>query len=150
MLAFLGLALYCCLMTVGSSDKLLLLAGGTVKVPYADIPVSIAMGLAVIAPFLLVALVVYMHIESMPTLFSFSDTASRVLTELIFYWLAPLVLVMITWKAWALPVLALPLTYISGLLTFNLVLLQFRRHPDNQHKWWALPRYTIMILIISS
>src|SRR6266705_943322 len=87
-------------------------------------------------------------IESIPTLFSFTDTVSRLLTGFVFYWLTPLVLVTITWKAWALSEKGLPLTYVSGVVTVALVFLQIRRRPDNQRQWWTPLYYTILILII--
>ncbi len=124
MLALLGVALFCVLTTLGSPDKLLLAADSTIKVPLADAPMSF-LGFIVVAPFLLIVLTIYLHIffgywldcererqlinqslvgtnelpiESIPTLFSFTDTVSRLLTGFVFYWLTPLVLVTITWK----------------------------------------------------
>ena len=125
MLALLGVALFCVLTTLGSPDKLLLGSDSTIKVPFADAPLSF-FGFIVVAPFLLIVLATYLHvfygywlacererqyinqrlippIESIPTLFSFPDVVPRVLTGFIFYWLVPVVLVVITWKAWALP-----------------------------------------------
>jgi len=58
-------------------------------------------------------------IESIPTLFSFPDAISRLLTGSIFYGLVPLVLVIITVKAWALTTMGLPLTYVSGVVTIQ-------------------------------
>src|SRR5439155_15408791 len=87
-------------------------------------------------------------IESIPTLFSFPNAVPRVLTGFVFYLLVPLVLVTITIKAWALPAMGLPLTYVSGVVTFVLVFLQICRCPDNQRKRWILLGYTILILIL--
>src|SRR5215813_4753586 len=125
----------------------------------------------VVAPFLLVVLTIYLHvfygywvdcererqyinqrlmppIESTPMLFSFPDAVPRILTGFVFYWLAPLVLALITFKAWALPAMGLPLTYVTGVVTFVLVLLQIRRRPYHQHLWRTLMDYTIFVLII--
>src|SRR5215470_4656917 len=112
MVTLLGVALFCLLMVLSSSDhKLLLATDSTIKVPVADAPLSFV-GFIVVAPFLLVVLTVYLHIffgywldcewerqylnqklrpttESIPTLFSFPDTVSRFLTGVIFYWLVP-------------------------------------------------------------
>ena len=163
MLALLSVALFCLLTTIGSPDKLLLAADSTIKVPFADAPMSF-LGFIVVAPLLLVIVTVYLHIffdywldcdrerqyinqslvgmnespiESIPTLFSFPDSISRVLTGFIFYWLVPLVLATITWKAWARPAMGLPLTYISGFITFTLVFLQIRRCPATSRKRWT-------------
>jgi hypothetical protein len=173
MLTLLAVALFCLLTTIGSPDKSLLAADSTIKVPFADAPMSF-LAFIVVAPFLLMVVTVYLHIflgywldcererqsinqslvgtnelpiESIPTLFSFTDAVSRMLTSFIFYWLAPLVLVTITWKAWALPAMGLPLTYVSGVATFALVFLQLRRRPDYQRHRWALLDATLMVLI---
>ena len=141
-----------------------------VKVPFTDAPLSF-LGFIVVAPFLVVVLVIYLHvfygywlecererqylnqrlippIESIPTLFSFPDVVPRLLTRFVFYWLVPLVLVTITWKAWALPEMGLPLTHVTGLVTFILVLLRIRRRPHHQWQWWSLLDYAILVLVI--
>src|SRR5262245_30123807 len=70
------------------------------------------------------------------------------LASFVFYWIVPLVLAVITIKAWALPDMGLPLTYVSGVVTFVLVCLQIRRRPDHQRKWWDLQDYIALLLII--
>jgi uncharacterized protein YjbI with pentapeptide repeats len=128
-------------------------------------------GFIVVAPFLLIVLLIYLHIfygywiacewerqyinqrlippiEGMPTLFSLPAVVPRVLTGFIFYWLVPLVLGVITWKAWAFHAMGRPLTYVSGVVTFILVFLQIRRLPDTQRKWWTLIGYTVLTLTI--
>ena len=170
MLTLLGVALFCLLTTIGSPDKLLLAADSTIKVPFANAPMSF-LGFIVVAPFLLIVLTIYLHvfygywlayererqyinqrlippIESIPTLFSFPDAVPRVLTGFIFYWLVPLVLLTITRKAWAFPAMGLPLTYVAGIVTFVLVLLQIRRRPERQRQWRTLLDYTLLVLII--
>jgi len=162
MLVLLGVALFCVLTTLGSPDKLLLAADSTIKVPFADAPMSF-LGFIVVAPILLIVLAIYLHvfygywlecerdrlyinqrlippIESIPTLFSFPDVISRLLTQGIFYWLVPLVLVITR--------IGLLLTYVSGIVTIGLVVLLFRRRHDNQRKSWAPLRDTILFLII--
>jgi hypothetical protein len=114
MLALLGAALFCVLTALGSADKSLLAADSTIKVPFADAPMSF-LGFIVVAPFLLIILLLYLHIfygywltcewerqclnqqlrppiEAIPTLFSLPAVTPRVLTGFIFYWLVPLVL----------------------------------------------------------
>ena len=174
MLTLLGVALFCLLTIFGSPDTLLLTANSAIKITFADAPVPF-WGFIVVASFLLIVLATYLHIffrywlgcewerqyinqtlvgtneapiESIPTLFSFPDAFSHLLTGFIFYWLVPLVLVTITFKAWALPALGLPLTYVLGAVTFILVILQIWRRPDNQGKWWNLQSYTCLLLIL--
>ena len=170
MFTLLGVALFCLLTTIGSPDKLLLAGDSTIKVPFADTPLPF-LGFIVVAPLLLIMLTIYLHvfygywldcererqyinqrlippIEGTPTLFSFPNTVPRVLTSFIFYWLVPLVLVTITWKAWALPAMGLPLTYVAGVVTFVVVLLQLRRRPEHQRQWWTLLDYTLLIVIV--
>jgi hypothetical protein len=173
MLALLGVALFCLLTTIGSPDKLLLAPDSTIKVPFADTPISF-LGFIVVAPFLLIVLTIYLHvfygywldcererqyinkrlippIESIPTLFSFPDAVPLMLTGFIFYWLVPLVLGAITWKAWAFPGMGRPLTYVAGVVTAILVFLQIRRRANNQHTWWIFLSHTnggVTILII--
>ena len=171
MFTLLGVALFCLLMVLSSSDhKLLLATDSTITVPVANAPLSFV-GFLVVAPFLLLVLTVYLHIffgywldcererqylnqrlrppiESIPTLFSFPDAVSRFLTGGIFYWLVPVVLGVITWKVWADRTMGLLLTCVSGFVTIALVFLQIRRRPDNQRTWWPRLGYTILILII--
>jgi uncharacterized protein YjbI with pentapeptide repeats len=170
MLTLLGVALFCLLTTLGSPDKLLLAGDSTIKIPFADTPMSF-LGFIVVAPLLLIVLATYLHvfygywlacererqyinqrlippIEGTPTLFSFPNAIPRVLTRFIFYRLVPLVLVTITWKAWALPAMGLPLTYVTGVVTFILVLLQIRRSPEHQRQWWTLLYSAILVLSI--
>jgi uncharacterized protein YjbI with pentapeptide repeats len=126
----------------------------------------------VVAPFLLIVLLIYLHIfygywvacewerqyinqrlippiEGMPTLFSLPAAAPRVLTGFIFYWLVPLVLGVITWKAWAFPAMGRPLTYVSGVVTIALVLLQLRRRSHLQSTGWTRLYCIPLFLVIS-
>jgi uncharacterized protein YjbI with pentapeptide repeats len=171
MLALLGVALFCFLTALGSPDKLLLAADSTIKVPFADAPMSF-FGFIVDAPFLLIVLLIYLHIfygywvacewerqyinqrlippiEGIPTLFSLPAAAPRVLTEFIFYWLVPLVLGVITWKAWAFPAMGRPLTYVFGVVTIALVLLQLRRRSHPQSTGWTRLYCIPLFLVIS-
>ena len=174
MLALLGVALFCLLTALGSPDKLLLAADSTIKVPFADAPMSF-FGFIVVAPFLLIVLAIYLHIfygywvacegerqyinqrlippiEGIPTLFSLPAAAPRVLTGFIFYWLVPLVLGVITWKAWAFPAMGRPLTYVSGVVTIALVLLQLRRrsHPPSTGwtRLYCIPLFLVISLMV--
>ena len=55
MLTLLGVALFCLLTALGSPDKLLIEANSTIKIPFADAPMSF-FGFIVVAPFLLIVL----------------------------------------------------------------------------------------------
>ena len=131
-----------------------------------------------VAPGLLIALAIYLHIfygywldyerdrqyinqrlirpiESIPTLFSFPDNGSRLLSFYVFYALVPLVLVTITSKAWAFPPSGLILTWGTGLVCGYLVLLWMRRRhdhlrhaPDPEPQWFILVFYGLLILIV--
>ena len=170
MLALLGVALFCLLTTMGSPDKLLLTADQTIKVPFTDASVPF-LGFIVVAPLLLTGLVIYLHvfyeywlecererqyinqrlippIESIPTLFSLPDAVSRFLTVAIFYWLVPQVLIMITWKAWALPEMGCPLTYVTGVVFFFIVVLLIRRRAGHRPLWRMLGDYSSLAIII--
>ena len=61
MLTVLGVALFCLLTAFGSPDKLLLAAESTIRVPFADAPISF-LGFIVVAPLLLCVVAVYLHI----------------------------------------------------------------------------------------
>jgi hypothetical protein len=133
MLTFISVALFILLTTLVSPDELLLATNSSIKVPLIDVPMSLFFVLMLVAPLLLIALAIYLHIfygywldyerdrqyinqqsippiESIPTLFSFPDDLSRILTLYVFYCLVPVVLLIITWKAWAFPIAGLSLT----------------------------------------
>jgi hypothetical protein len=124
MLSLLGFALFCLLITFSTPDSALIIADPTIKTPFADVQVSFQSFL-ILAPFLLIVVTLYLHIfygywldletdyqhltrsreasepamERLPTLFSLDHPVPRLLTVFIFYWLLPLVLIVITWKA---------------------------------------------------
>jgi hypothetical protein len=143
MLTLLGIALFCLLTARGSPDRLLLAEDSTIKVPFADAPISF-LGFVIVAPLLLGVVTVYLHIfygywlelererrqinqkliatgkqqiEGVPSLFYFSGWLPRFLTSFVFYWLVPLILVIITGKALARPEIGRPLLYVTGVVT---------------------------------
>jgi uncharacterized protein YjbI with pentapeptide repeats len=160
MLSLLGFALFCLLITLGTPDSALLVADPTIKMPFADVQVSFHSFL-ILAPFLLIIITLYLHIfygywldfetdyqhltpsresrkppmRRLPTLFSLGHPVPRLLTALIFYWLVPLVLLVMTWKAAARVEWGLPLTLLTGLVTVALVFLRIRRRPASQRRW---------------
>jgi hypothetical protein len=174
MLTLLGIALFCLLTALGSPDRLLLAEDSTIKVPFADAPISF-LGFVIVAPLLLGVVTVYLHIfysywlelererrqinqsligtedqqiEGVPSLFYFSGWLPRLLTSLIFYWLVPLILATITVKALARPEIGRPLIYVTGIVTLILAFLQIRRRPDNRRRWWSLLSFLMLALII--
>jgi hypothetical protein len=173
MLSLLGFALFCLLIVLSAPDSSLLVADPTVKMPFADVQVSFPYFL-ILAPFLLIIMTVYLHIfygywldvetdyqhlacsrepsepfiAQVPTLFSLDDPVSRYLTAFIFYWLVPLVLGAMAWKAAVRLTWGLYLVIFTGLVTAMLVFLQIRRCPTSQRKWNRL--YWVMIVLIIS
>lgn len=83
----------------------------------------------------------------MPTFFSLDHLVPRLLTAFIFYWLVPLVLIVITWKATARVEWGGPLVLVTGVVTVALVFLQIRRRPTAQRKW-TRPLWGVMVLLI--
>jgi len=171
MLSLLGLAFFCLLITLGTPDSALLVADPTIKMPFADVQVSFHSFL-ILAPFLLIVVTLYLHIfygywldleqnyqhltrsresnepsiERLPMLFSLDHPVPRLLTTFIFYWLVPLVLLTITWKAMARAQWGVPLVFLTGLVTITLVFLQIRRCPASQRQL-NRSRWGVMVLI---
>jgi hypothetical protein len=172
MLSLLGFALFCLLIALGTPDSALLVADPTIKTPFADVQVSFQSFL-ILAPFLLIVVTLYLHIfygywldlerdyqrltlsrasreppiERLPTLFSLDHPVPRLLTACIFYGLAPLVLLAITWKAAARIEWGIPLVFLTGLVTVALVFLQIRRCPFSRrrgNRW----RWGVMVGIV--
>lgn len=175
MLSLLAFALFCLMTSLGASDSSLLKTEPTIKVPLTDLSVSF-IGFLVVAPLLLIVTLGYLHIfygywleherdrqtrnrdlpnenlspvESLPTLFYFDHPLPRLLTTLIFYWLTPLTLMVITWKAAALPIWGPVLGCVTGLVTFVLVFLGIRRCPPARRRWWNPPRWAMLALIVA-
>jgi hypothetical protein len=168
MLTLLGLAFFCLMTTFGTPDISLLMAGTAIRLPYADVPVSF-LGFLIAAPLLLIVIVIYLHVfvaygrqledvyhiiggveqklfktfptDRLPTIFNLNLPIARVLTAFIFYWLVPLTLGTITWKAMARPEWGLPMGATTVVVTFGLVFLQIRRCPEAKRWWWNLPRW---------
>jgi uncharacterized protein YjbI with pentapeptide repeats len=143
MLVLLGFSLFCWL-TAGSPDLPLIVGEPTIEVPFADVPVSFPAFL-IVAPLGLVVLLVYLHIfeaerlrlevqlgnmvgDRLPTLFNLSHPAARFLTAFIFYWVVPLTLGAVTWKAWTRPVeWGLPMLAVTAIVTVALSYVQGSR-----------------------
>jgi hypothetical protein len=174
MITLLGLAFFCLLTAFSTPDSSFLLGGAKVKVPFADVEIPFQSFL-LLAPFLLIIITIYLHIfygywldletdhqhlsynappiEHLPTLFSLDHPVPCLLNTFIFYWLVPLVLATITWRA-AVRFSGAgggghPLAFITGLVTIILVFLQIRRCPASQRRWNRLC-WTIIGVIVAS
>jgi hypothetical protein len=173
MLSLLGFALFCLLITFNTPDSSLLVADPTIKMPFADVHASFQSFL-ILTPFLLVVIMLYLHIyygywldletdlqhltrsrgssepsvERLLTLFSLDHPVPRLLTAFIFYWLVPLVLIVISWKATARVEWGVPLFLFTGVVTVTLVFLQIRRCSAS-HRQRNRPRWAVMGLIVA-
>ena len=143
MLALLAFSLFCWL-TVGAPDRSLVISEPTIKVPFADVPVTFVAFL-VVAPLILVALAVYLHVfegvrlrteaelgdppgnKLLATLFNFDHPTARFLTTAIFYWQVPLTLGAITYKALAGPEWGVPMLVLTVIVTGILVCVRSLR-----------------------
>ena len=167
MLAFLGVAFFCLLTALGSADQLFLVGESPIKIPFANASMTL-WGFIWVAPGLLLVLAIYLHIfygywidcewerqrinrsliatmEGIPTLFSLPAAFPHIVTVLIFYWLVPVVLGVITWKACGHPnstvfsmTMGRVLTYFSGSVTIICMGLQLWRRPPHQRAGWTL------------
>jgi hypothetical protein len=179
MFSLLGFALFCLLITFSVPDSSLLVADPTIKMPFADVQVSFRK-FVFLAPVLLSAVTVYLHIfygswldldrhhrhltlsresggpsiDRLPTLFSLDRPVPRLLTAFIFYWLVPLALVAMTWKAAARVEWGVPLMILTGVVTAMLVFLRIRRCPASQRQWirhrlhWGVMVLIVLIVLI--
>jgi hypothetical protein len=150
MLVLLATSFFCLVTAIGASDRSLLAPEASIKIPFAETNISFISFLAV-APLLIVVLTIYLHIfygrwrgldaerqahglfESSPALFSINRWAPRLLTAFTFYWLAPVVLAIITWKASARLEWSLPIALMTGLVIAGLILS--RIFPLASSKW---------------
>jgi len=168
MFALLSVALFCLITTFGASDAALLEAAPTIKMPFADVPISFA-GFFVTAPLLLLGVTLYLHIflghwldleearrqsepavEGIPTLFYLDSPVPRLLTAFTFYWLTPLVLGVITWKAAARIEWGIPLALVTVVTAGTLAVLEIQRCPGKpKRRWWDLwvPRLVIVAVV---
>jgi len=141
MLSLLAVALFCLLTTFGGADRSLVASDASIRLPFAEVPISFV-GFLVVAPLLLIVLTVYLHVfygywreldtirlaegltETYPTLFGIDRRIAHLLTAFIFYWLTPLVVAAIAWKALARYEWGLSLILLTFVVTVSLVILQ--------------------------
>jgi uncharacterized protein YjbI with pentapeptide repeats len=174
MLSLLGVGLYSLLAVVGSPDKSLIATNSSIQTPLVGTSISFQ-GFLIVSPFLLVILTVYLHIlygkwlliekrreelnkepanageptiESVPTIFSFSDRLPRFVTTFIFYWFVPLVLCAIAYKALALKELIRPMFYVASVVTLALLFLRINRCRETKRFWRNAPRWILLMLLV--
>jgi hypothetical protein len=158
MLAMLGFGLFAIVVTFGTPDSSLIAPEAKIPLPFANSKIAF-FGFLIAAPALLVVLTIYLHIfdtsrrelenayrvSSVPTLFTLDHHLPRLLTYLIFYWLVPIVLAALTWKALARLWWGLPLLAVTIAVTGGLVWMQIRRRPSNRRFRKNLPLWVLLI-----
>ena len=174
MLSLLGVGLYSLLAVVGSPDKSLIATNSSIQTPLVGTSISFQ-GFLIVSPFLLVILTVYLHIlygkwlrlekrredlnnqpanageptiESVPTIFSYSDRLPRFVTTFIFYWFVPLILCVMASKAFALKELIRPMFYVASVVTLALLFLRINRCPERKRFWRNAPRWILLALLV--
>src|SRR5215813_14177346 len=130
---------------------------------------SLVCGFLVVALLLLVISAVYLHVfygywldldarrraeglaETYPALFTIDRRVARLLTALILYWIVPLVLATIAWKASARLEWALPCAVVTGLVTTALAVLRATRRAGSKwrYKQLVLPGLLYVLMIIA-
>ncbi len=175
MLSLLGVGLYSLLAVVGSPDKLLIATNSAIQTPLVGTSISF-IGFLIVSPFLLVILTVYLHIlfgywlrlekkreelnknaaktgeptiESIPTIFSYSDCLPRFVTAFIFYRFVPLVLCIMAYKAFALKELIRPMFYFASMVTIALLILQINRCPETKRFLRSTLRWIWFTLLVA-
>jgi hypothetical protein len=110
MLTIVGYSFFC-MLTLSTPDSLLV-SNNKIKIPFAQIDVGFA-DFLIVGPFVLLALVAYMHIfiaywshipkryvgKPLPFIFNMQGVVSRILAAILIYWLAPFILFLFAWKA---------------------------------------------------
>ena len=158
MLVLLSFCLFSIVSTLGTPDSALIASDAKIKLPFADADIAFP-GFLVGAPFLLILLTVYLHIfntrrleleksfdiSPVPALFTLNRPLPNALTNLIFFWLVPIVLGVITWKALARLWWGLPLLVVTILVTAALLSIQIRRRSADRRFLKNLPLWIVLI-----
>ena len=161
MLALLVFSLFCIVTAFGTPDSALIATEAKIDLPFANVKIAFA-GFLVAAPFLLIVLTIYLHVfntsrllleakysvRQVPTLFTIKRPLPDALTAFIFYWLVPLVLLAISWKAFPRPLpWGLPLLGLTILVTAALVLNKIRVCPEENRYLINLLRWIVLVLL---
>lgn len=140
MLTIVGYSFFC-ILTLGTPDKLLVENNNKIKLPFANIEIDFG-NFLIVGPIVLIGLLIYMHIfivywrgippgqvaRPLPFIFNMPGRFARLLSGFLFYWLAPLVLLIFVRKAGVLTGLPL-LVLMTALVTTALVWLEIRYRP---------------------
>ena len=143
-LVLVGLSFFS-LVALGASDESLLGLGKEIKLPFADTNVSF-LAFLYLTPLILIAITVYLHIfvgqsirysaiglkpeKKLLTVFNIDEPAAKFVAAVILYWLVPIVLFCLTWKALPRPE-APQFVILTCAVAAGLLFLQIRRCSDN-------------------
>lgn len=132
-----------CLFTLSQPDSVLV--SGKFKLPFANIEIAFT-DFLIVGPLILIGFTIYLHIfitywhsiplidtsEALPFIFNMDNAMPRFLAGFLFYWLAPMVLWVFTYKAAPHGVLE-PLLLLTAVTASVLLFLQIRRTlPDKR------------------
>lgn len=175
MLALLTFSLFCWLTAVGSPDRSLIVSEPTVEVPFVDVALSFPAFLIVAPFLLIVFVVYLhvfyqerLKLEALlsdqrlrkalsgsfldsdqagraAAIFNFDGMAARLLTLFVFYWLVPLTLGAITWKASARTEWRLSMIAVMVIVTAVLSLVASYRSRDRISPKWAGLIYAVLV-----
>lgn len=175
LLILIGIAFASIAIVLSVPDSALIKSEATIRVPHADISIEF-LGFASLMPVLLLGVLIYLHVHyghwlvldrerkrleagadvpsiaGPPTLFALDGIAARGLTAFLFYWLAPMALAVIAWKAGPRPEWGFPLGYVTGAVLFALAFLAIRRcaarYRGRRNPWLWLLLFLIVRLAI--
>lgn len=150
-------------LTLGKPDTELVLPSGGLTLPFANVEVEYSIFL-VAGPIVIAGLTAYLQMflsyfrlldapakeNQLPTLFNLDSATARLASSFIFYWLPPLILLVYSRKALALPVGYFTFMAFS-LTTMALIFLQIRRAPHGVRQrrnplYWLI---LFLLLILS-
>jgi uncharacterized protein YjbI with pentapeptide repeats len=161
---FLVIAAYSlfCLITLGGSDEDILGVGAQIELPFAGVRMT-AKNFVIVGPLILIALTAYMHLfisewrkldiwvqttKRSAYFFNFDGFAAKLLTNLAFYWLTPVLLCFFFWKALPLPISS----QLMGIVVVSVVLiiwLSIRRCMGESRLYWNLPKWMTLAIAIT-
>ncbi len=153
---------YCffCILTLGTPDALLVENNNKIKLPFANTDIDFS-NFLIVGPIVLIGLVIYMHIfiaywrnippgmvtQPLPFVFNMPGRFAQLLTGFLFYWLAPLVMLIFVWKASGLADLPL-LLLMTALVTTVLVWLEIRYRPAAHRRGWRYASLWVVLVVL--
>jgi hypothetical protein len=163
LLALIAFSFFCTFTLLGAPDIELVRPGSqiSVPIPFGSYSMSFMVFLTV-GPIVLLGITVYLHVflqhwrtlqvvpqtQRVPYLFNLPYRSSRVISQLLFYWLTPLILLVFYWKV-------IPLRNFAGKVLFLAfsactvwsLWLQIRHCPPG-HRGWNIPRWILLLGIL--